>query len=719
MKKAFIFLGLSVLLFSNSAVAQNLPSYLPSNGLVGWWPFNGNANDESGNGNDGTVLSGTVLSTDRYNQSNSSYEVDGLNCPNAKGVSIPASLINSEYTVSIWSKSNDSTKVSQCMINSYPHGFIGLNLNYGLSVCLNKICSFYGNGNWIDGGDQILWDSFKKESWKHFIITKKLNSIEYYENGNLKYVQSISQLASPGTISSFVCDAISINGGGGCYETFKGKIDDVAIYNRALTQEEITALYTGTPVNGGGGSASANPVPPGIPYQAVVRNANGQVAANAAVTTRFTLHQNTADGAVEFQETHALTTNAQGLMATVLGQGTAVQNTFATINWANTTKFLQVEVDLGNGYVDLGTQQLMSVPYAMYAANGPAGPQGPAGPAGADGADGTDGATGPTGPSGVGISNVVIQNNHLMVTLSDGSVQDAGAVLSEGCTNDLACNYNSSALIDNGNCLIIGQACDDNDPATTYSIVDNSCQCISNSDISNSGALLLPENSICTNEYISVAGCEGDTALVYFDVVYDLVEINGQCWFKENLATTKFRDGSNIPQVTDNGTWYNMQGPAFCWYNNNPSYAAERGAMYNWWVGTTGLLCPSGWHVPTDCDWMYLENSIGMPTVLQTSTGWRAGGYAAALKDTSWNSGTVSGTNVSGFTGKPGGFRYWGGPFTALDGFSRWWSINQFDAQQGQHRNLWSDNNDIGRGGDYKQMGFSVRCVKNGANYQD
>jgi hypothetical protein len=81
-------------------------------------------------------------------------------------------------------------------------------------------------------------------------------------------------------------------------------------------------------------------------------------------------------------------------MATVLGQGTAVQNTFAAINWANTTKFLQVEVDLGNGYVDLGTQQLMSVPYAMYAANGPAGPQGPAG------ADGAAGATGPQGPAG-------------------------------------------------------------------------------------------------------------------------------------------------------------------------------------------------------------------------------------------------------------------------------------------------------------------------------
>lgn len=113
-------------------------------------------------------------------------------------------------------------------------------------------------------------------------------------------------------------------------------------------------------------------VPPGIPYQAVVRNADGSVAANANLTARFTLHQNTTDGVVEFQEAHALVSNAQGLVSAVIGQGTAVQSSFSAIVWSNTTKFLQVEMDLGNGYVDLGTQQLMSVPFAMYAASGPA-----------------------------------------------------------------------------------------------------------------------------------------------------------------------------------------------------------------------------------------------------------------------------------------------------------------------------------------------------------
>jgi hypothetical protein len=86
---------------------------------------------------------------------------------------------------------------------------------------------------------------------------------------------------------------------------------------------------------------------------------------NAPVTLRFTLHQNTTDGTVEYQETQALNTNAIGLINTQFGAGTATQGTFASINWSNTTKFIQVETNTGAGYVDMGTQQMMSVPFAI------------------------------------------------------------------------------------------------------------------------------------------------------------------------------------------------------------------------------------------------------------------------------------------------------------------------------------------------------------------
>jgi hypothetical protein len=107
--------------------------------------------------------------------------------------------------------------------------------------------------------------------------------------------------------------------------------------------------------------------PPGIPYQAIARNANGTPYVNANLTVRFSLHEQTATGTVSYAETKSLQTNDLGLFSTTFGSGTPITGTFAVINWAQTTKFLQVEINLGSTWVDIGTQQLMSVPYAMYA----------------------------------------------------------------------------------------------------------------------------------------------------------------------------------------------------------------------------------------------------------------------------------------------------------------------------------------------------------------
>ncbi len=106
--------------------------------------------------------------------------------------------------------------------------------------------------------------------------------------------------------------------------------------------------------------------PLGIPYQAVLRDVSGQPLLNTSVTTRFTLREQTPTGSVSYQETHNTTTSNQGLIALTFGQGTPSVGTFESINWSQTIKFLQVETDLGNGYAEIGTQQLMSVPYALY-----------------------------------------------------------------------------------------------------------------------------------------------------------------------------------------------------------------------------------------------------------------------------------------------------------------------------------------------------------------
>jgi hypothetical protein len=107
--------------------------------------------------------------------------------------------------------------------------------------------------------------------------------------------------------------------------------------------------------------------PQSIPYQAVVRNADGSIMSNTSITLAFKIHDATAIGTVVYEEMHATTSNAQGIVVMNVGEGTPVTGNFSNINWGNGAKFLQVLMDAGNGTLDLGTQQMMSVPYALYA----------------------------------------------------------------------------------------------------------------------------------------------------------------------------------------------------------------------------------------------------------------------------------------------------------------------------------------------------------------
>jgi hypothetical protein len=115
--------------------------------------------------------------------------------------------------------------------------------------------------------------------------------------------------------------------------------------------------------------------PQGIPYQAIARNASGAAIANTAIKVRFSIRDSIATGAIKYQETHSPTTSALGLFSVNVGMGTVVSGTFSGINWGKNAKFLQVELNTTGGttFTDLGTTQMMSVPYALYAGNTVAG----------------------------------------------------------------------------------------------------------------------------------------------------------------------------------------------------------------------------------------------------------------------------------------------------------------------------------------------------------
>ena len=184
--------------------------------------------------------------------------------------------------------------------------------------------------------------------------------------------------------------------------------------------------------------------PQGFNYQAVARDASGVIIDNQLIGLQISLLQGSASGSSVYTETHSVTSNSLGLLNLVVGEGLSVAGSFMAIDWANGPYFIEISMDItgGTNYVLMGTQQLMSVPYALYGLNaGTSGPQGATGATGATGADGingtngVDGATGATGPQGVAGNDGVTGSTG--ATGADGLVGPTG---SQGATGNNGSN---------------------------------------------------------------------------------------------------------------------------------------------------------------------------------------------------------------------------------------------------------------------------------------
>lgn len=190
--------------------------------------------------------------------------------------------------------------------------------------------------------------------------------------------------------------------------------------------------------------------PQSMNYQGVARNISGTVIPAQAIKLRFSIHDNTVGGTVVYQETDTTTTNQFGLFTIAIGTGTVVSGTFNTINWSYGAKYLQVEMDAagGNNFSDMGTTQLLSVPYALYAktsGSGPAGPTGPTGITGPTGPTGSGGGpagpTGPTGPAGTGnvsgTLNYVAKFTPNGTSAGNSAIYDANGYIGIGTTSPI------------------------------------------------------------------------------------------------------------------------------------------------------------------------------------------------------------------------------------------------------------------------------------------
>jgi uncharacterized protein (TIGR02145 family) len=193
---------------------------------------------------------------------------------------------------------------------------------------------------------------------------------------------------------------------------------------------------------------------------------------------------------------------------------------------------------------------------------------------------------------------------------------------------------------------------------------------------------------------------------------YPIVKLGTQIWMAENLKTTKYNDGTAIPNVTDGSEWAGLTTPAYCWYNNNIGNKDLYGALYNWYVVKTGKLCPSGWHVPTDAEWHQLVLSLDPDAALSVAESEIAGNKLKEEGTTHWASPNTGATNETGFTALPGGNRRYDGLYSGPTGNGTWRTASEYDSTRVWYRYMFYHSGYVYRNITNKQAGYSVRCIR-------
>jgi len=507
--------------------------------------------------------------------------------------------------------------------------------------------------------------------------------------------------------------------------------------------------------------------PTKINFQSVLRNTNGEVVSNSAVSLRISILSGTINGSAVYIETHAKTTDAGGLMSLQIGGGTVSSGVFSNINWGSSAHFIKLEADFngGNSYVLLGTQELMSVPYALYASK-------------------TDTSVlnltsrFSTKLSGTDTASLSARIN-AKSSLSDTSLLNLtsrfSTKLSGTDTASLSARINAKSSLSDTSLLNLTSRFETKlNKSDTSSLSNRINAKLSKTDTASLSdrinaklnstvipyAPIIQKENIMfwngstwellnpgpagqvlkmssDNDPVPVWGTVSTTSVPAFspcgapisDIdgnVYNTVLIGAQCWTKENLRVRRYNNGTSIlfDAIGGSGgsssTWQNLTIGAHTIYAHDsvaiPSNRTKYGYLYNWYAAkgiyTTGTIlstdtlniCPVGWHVPTDTEWSTLTTDIGGESV--------AGGMMKSKGTAYWNSPNTGATNESGFSALPGGFRLTDGSFNNLRNSAAFWSATEVNANSAWFRRLDYNSSSVSRISDQMKLGASVRCIK-------
>ncbi len=208
------------------------------------------------------------------------------------------------------------------------------------------------------------------------------------------------------------------------------------------------------------------------------------------------------------------------------------------------------------------------------------------------------------------------------------------------------------------------------------------------------------------------SACGGQTSVTFDGYTYNLVDIGTQCWFKESLRSDNYRNGDAIPGELSNLSWQNASSGAQAVYNDDAAYLTNYGRLYNWFaIQDSRGLCPTGFHVPSDGEWMMLEMALGMTQSQVHTWGWRGTDQGTQIKSSSGDSPSWNGSNSSGISSLPAGFRDESGIFFDFGNVNCVWSASP-DGYNAISRFLNSGYSTIYRDSFNPRLGFSVRCLR-------
>ncbi len=482
--------------------------------------------------------------------------------------------------------------------------------------------------------------------------------------------------------------------------------------------------------------------PQKMSYQAVIRGANNALVIDKPVGVRISILQGSETGSTVYTETHTPTTNANGLASLSIGIGKNPSSDFSKIDWSKGPYFVKTETDVedGTNYQLTSVSELLSVPYALYAGNGIKRIS-----ANSDtiflsndkfyvnkSSTNIGNSSIPTG----GGQGQVLTNCDGVPTWTTGGIcpgkiasLNCAGVFVNGLLNNGAIASNVSFVITysggNGGAYleqsisstgVIGLTA--NLQVGTFATGNGSLTFSVSGTPTSVGNALFSLNiggqvcsvSILVQEKPSTIGIPGPNITDNDGNTYKTVTIGTQTWMAENLKTSKYNDGSEITTITNSSLWSGSTTGATCYLNNDLTNVSKYGRLYNWNSISKSKngnknVCPVGWHVPSENEWVKLFDYLGGASV--------AGGKMKEVGTVTWSSPNTGATNTSLFTALPGGARLYDiGDYYYVTGDGYWWSITESNSIEAKKISLFSNTSTVSQSVSEKASGLSIRCLK-------